>query len=92
MPAQVEKVPASAEQLQADAARAKEYSRKKVCTTTRFHRRESPRRVADVWLAAQMAQHRAQQVDLGVKLRLRMAALEALPEARPDVCRLLAPR
>ena len=39
-----------------------------------------------------MAQHRAQQVDLGVKLRLRMAALEALPEARFDVCRLLVPR
>ena len=39
-----------------------------------------------------MAQHRAQQVDLGVKLRLRMAALEALPEARPHVFRVLAPR
>lgn len=31
-----------------------------------------------------MAQHRAHQVDLGIKLRLRMAALEALPEARAD--------
>ena len=39
-----------------------------------------------------MAQHRAQQVDLGIKLRLRMAALDALPEARPDVCRFLSRR
>ena len=92
MPAQIEEVPASAEQLQADAARAKEYSRKKVRATTCFARCESLRRVSDCRLAAQMAQHRAQQVDLGVKLRLRMAALEALPEARPHVCRVLAPR
>jgi hypothetical protein len=42
MPAQVEKVAASAEQLQADAVRAKEYSRKKVrsTTATRFPRRK----------------------------------------------------
>ena len=37
-----------------------------------------------------MAQHRALQVDLGVKLKLRMAALEALPEACPAFLRAAA--
>jgi len=85
---QVEKVPASAEQLQADAARAKEYSRNKVRPrpSSRFASRARAAANSSPG-AAQMAQHRAQQVDLGVKLRLRLSALEALPEARPHLAR-----